>query len=537
MLTEEQPPSSAVPPSAKGPGFQRHTSLLVGAVTVAFYVAISLWAGVGVLGADPFWYAGDLSMMRATGEATTNAILPSTILDSSISAAHLPHWIHNIPFTHAVSWIRPAFGSSYSALLAANIALVLATAALIFLIARGAGMRRPVVSAVLFLTFPLTMLLTLNTYSEMPIAFASALTVYGGQLVERKTRGLLGLGIAGGGTVLLYFSRENFVLALLAYLVFCLWVTRDEQGRFHLLRALPFQLAIVALALMKGRLFPAYPNAGFNSLLMSSTTQDPSNMTAYHSTHTVSFGLAPFLGKVGTGLYEGLVPASLIEFIIETVVIVVVVLGVLVLRREQAMLSLSYWAVVFLAIYVATEAVFSTQNRYIYSVVPLACVMANGLWQRSIGDSTQAHGRRPQLVRALSIGTLTLMVTFSLLIALNYRSMGFKTNDQISVLVSELSPTARSPIMVVADNERKMPITYAALPRPVISIDRTVNTASDMTDLIKRWKPDVFVSGTAKDRAFLETVVANFYGPSASLHRVRVLDTPGGRAEMFTIEK
>ena len=517
---------------------QRSTLLnwLAGTAAVVFYVAISLVSGVGVLGADPYWYAGDLSMLKATGEATTNAILPSTFLDSSVSPGHLPHWVHNVPFTHAVSWFRMGFGSSYSALLISNIVLALATAFLILLISRKAGLRSPVASAVLFLTFPLTMLLTLNAYSEMLLAFAAAMTVYGGQLVESKARGSLGLGIAGGGVALLYFSRENFILALPAFVLFCLWAARDADGRFHPLRAIPFPLLILTAAATKGWLLPTYPNAGLNSLLMSSTSQNPSNMTAYHSTHTVSFSLTPFLSKIGTGLYEGVVPASIIELIVETAVVVVVVLGVLVLRRTPGMWSLTYWSVTFLGIYIATEAAFTTQNRYIYSVVPLASVLATGLWEQSIADSNREHSRQQRLVRMLSVGTLTLMLTFSSLIALNYRLIGLKTNEQIRVMVSEVSQTGTSPIMVVADNERKMPITYAALPRPVISIDRTVNSFRDATNLIERWKPEVFVSGSEKDRDFLANVATRAYGPTARLRRVDVLDTPGGDAEMFTID-
>lgn len=518
----------------------RRLDLIIGIATCLVYVGMALYCGVGVLGADPYWYAGDLSMLKLTGVAETNAILPSTIFDSSISPGHLPHWVHNAPFTHIVSWVARGHGTSYFALLTANIVFALATAILIFLIARLAGIRRPVAAAVLFLIFPLTTFFTLSTYSEIFLGFAAALTVLGGQLAKGRTHGTralgtCGLGICAAGVVLLYFSRDNFVLAVPAFLLFSTLATRDAGGHFHLRRALPFQVATVAAVACKGWLFPAYPNAGIAALLMADTSRNPSNMTAFHSTHDVLFHPGSFLEKFGTGVFKAVVPASFVELIVETSVIVAIVLGVTILRRESAWWALRYWGFTFLGIYVATEAAYTTQNRYIYTVVPLACVFAIALCERSVGDGHTSRWRR-QLPKVFGLSAVTLLTTFSVLIALGYRSMGLTTNDQIRVISSQVATTGASPIMVIADNERKMPITYAALPRPVISIDREVNSVADTRDLIKIWKPGVFVSGSRKDREFLVSVIASEYGPNARLHKLGSLDTPGGQADLFAID-
>ena len=507
-------------------------SVLAGGMTAVLFSVAALLCGVGVWGADPYWYAGDLSMLKVTGEARTNAIFSSTLLDPTISASNLPQWIHSVPYTHIVSRLRPLAGNSYSALLIVNAVSAFATATLVFLIGRKTGLAWPVVPAMAFLTFPATILFTVNTFPEIMLAFAVAMTAYGAQFATGG-RSILGLTICGGGVVLLYYNRESFVLAALAFTIFCLWVTK-EKDRYCLRKALPFHLAILVAVAVKGRMFPPYPTPGLSTVLMARTSPTLSNMASYDSSAAVPFDLGPFLDKIGVGLRHAVVPTDGFEAVVETPVLFIICWGVWTLRRDAPTWALRFWSVIFLGTYLATAGVFQPGWRYLYSILPIAVVFAGIFWERAIKHATSS--RRRQVVRGVSAATLTMTIAVSLSSALAYRSAAVKAEEQLKSMTSAISKTGDASILVVADRTQMMPITYTAVPRPVLTVEDGFNSPEDAARLIERWKPRVFVSGSAADLDLLMTAIARAYGSSARLEHVEVLDTPGGDADMFTLD-
>lgn len=500
---------------------RRGSALLFGATLVVFSFNI-VFAGIGLRGTDQYWYAADLDMTKATGRAVTNALYPTATLGApAVSADDLPTRIHNLPATYLAGAFFDVVGDDYRAWLILNALLTFATAAGIYVVVKRMGWAMPLLAASLFMAFPLTVWLSLNALAEMSLAFAMALLLYGSALAVRGWSAT-GLYLAGASVVLLYYTRESFVLMAPAFVVFTVWLVKQRRVRLVVAGA-PLMLTLVLCAL-KAQLLPAYPTSGLSSLLMSGTPSGGEQMGAYYSVDGVPFAFGEFAHKAWSGLLAAVIPGP-VEFATELPVLVLMVVAFWKLRGDADSAVFRFWGAVTLGIYLLTAVVFQAQNRYIFTLIPFACLFAVRLAARS----PVRLGRRYR-VPAFSLLVLAVVAfTFvSAFMAQQYRADARRATAQTSALASDLRAYPSGSVLRVDGGTELLQVTYAAAPRAVLAISRKFNSEADTARLIEAWDARVFLTSTADDVQFLRRATSLTARRSWNLRPVESLATTGG---------
>jgi hypothetical protein len=520
-------------------GLRGPSGLTLASISLMLFLGNVVFGSVGLRGTDQYWYAGDLWMSRITGQAVTNAIYPTaTGLSANASTSGLPIRIHNLPATFLASFVHQAGASDYLAWVYVNLLIALFIAVGMYFVARSQGYSAAYIAPVFFLSFPLTLWLSINALADMSLALGSCLIMLGATVVSKTVHGegrkvSIGLLIIALGSLLMFYTRDNYMLLFPAFVLFTFWVCRSHRERW--LWAAPILGITAFLAALKHVLLPQYPVAGLMSQLMVGTPSGGEAMTQYYRLDAVPFSPSEFITKAMIGLRDALLPQGASELITESSIIVIVIVALLVFRKDDSTRVLGFWMAVVGVIYLITAAGFASQNRYIFTLVPFVAVFGAGLWDRIIsGNATPrvlANG-----LRLGAVGFLIVCVSGSFLMARTYRMEATTEVAQTSRLITGLAGEPSGSVLAVAQTSMLLPLTYAAVPRPVLAMNPRINSSAEAALLIKTWKVRVLVGANDTDLQYFLSAVDSAYGGRAKLITQPSLETPGGTINMWLIE-
>jgi len=472
-------------------------------------------------------------MTRITGHAVTNAIYPTvTELNANASTSGLPVRIHNLPVTFLASFVHQAGASDYLAWVYVNVLIALLIAVGLHFVARSQRYSAAYIAPVLFLTFPLTLWLSINALADMSLALGSCLLMLGATLVSKTVHGegrkvSNGLLIIALGSLQMFYTRDNYVLLFPAFALFTFWVCRLHKERW--LWAAPILGSTAFLAALKHLVLPQYPVAGLD------IPSDGEQMSPYYRLDAGPFSPSEFTTKAMTGLRDALLPQGVSELITESSIIVIVIVALLVFRKDRSTQVLRFWMAVVGAIYLITAAGVQSQNRYIFTLVPFVAVFGAGLWDRIIsGNATPrvlANG-----LRLGAVGFLIVCISGSFLMARTYRMEATTEVAQTSRLITGLAGEPSGSVLAVVQTSMLLPLTYAAVPRPVLAMNPRINSSAEAALLIKTWKVRVLVGANDTDLQYFLSAVDLAYGGQAKLIGQPSLEIPGGTIKMWSIE-
>lgn len=504
------------------------------------FVGNVIFGAVGVRGSDQYWYVGDLWMSKLTGRPVTNAIYPTaTVLNSDHLVGGLPPRIHNLPITYLASLVHQAGATGYFAWVYVNVSVALVIAVTVYLVAKWQGYSYAYIAPAVFLSFPLTVWLSMNALVEMSLALGSCLLMVGATIISRagksnEGRVPIGLLVVAAGSVLMFYTRDNYILLFPAQAIFTFWVCRLHRKRWVLAGPI---LGLTALfAALKYVLFPQYPTAGLLSLLMSGTSSNKEKMAAYYDLGHVPFSISELILKAIVGVKDALLPSGPVELITELPIIVIVIAALVLLRKNEGSRPLLFWMAVVAAIYLATSAVFQAQNRYIFALVPFAAVFGVGLVDRFLSHGTA----RGVLANTLKVGTASFLLVGifgSFLMARTYRAEATTAVAQTSKLSAGLADEPGGPVLASVETSKLLPLTYAAIPRPVLAVNPKINSATAAAKLIETWGVRVVVGSTNEDLQYFSRAVGLALGGRAKLVRQSSHETPGGPVEIWLIRQ
>lgn len=457
-------------------------ALALGALVVFF--ALLAFGAVGLNGSDQYWYAGDLRMLERAGRPVTNAVYPSALLGPfGATPEKLPPFVHNQPATYFVALVD-RITDPYTAWVATNVALALATAGLVFLLGRRLlPPPFPVLSASLFLVFPFTIWLSLNALSDMSIAFGGIALAYGVYLAA-KERGDRGLFAAALSAAFLYWSRESFVLLVPAFAAFAfvLWRRKTVSAWSAGIAT----ILLVGTCAARSPILPGYPHAGIGAALMALTPSSPrGNMHAYFASGPQSVDPSAVAVRIAQQIGVSLLPNSVNELVTETLVLIVMAIVFFALRRDRETWPLRFVAATFLAIYFLTAIVFQSHNRYLYVLTPIVALLVARVLARGAPEGEE---ERSSLVRRLTPGVLALAVflPLSFLTAWSYRARALEAVPMTRQLARDLRRDApEGGIALIGTYSQQ--VAYAVLPRNVIALDGGYMSVEQGAPLLSQW--------------------------------------------------
>jgi hypothetical protein len=500
------------------------TGRAVLALALGVFAAALAWAAKGLRGTDQYWYAADLVNAGPIGDAS-NHLYPSFSLPEVAAGAHdLPPRIHGVPVTWAAEALFGLGVSDYHAWVITNAFLALATAALCYWAARMLGLGRSAVWApALFLAFPLTTWLTLNALAEMSVAFLAGLLLVGVVAAERTGArwGLVAAAVAAG---LLFWTRENFVLVVLCFLVYGAWLQR-RRGWPVLTVALAGLVAL-GFVVTRSLVFAKYPTGSLAETLMVSAPGTGETMSFYYS--TVDFDLQAFLTKVVSGAVSAVVPSGVVELVTELPLVLGVVGAAVLLRKKADKRVLLAWLAAMSATYVATCMLFQSQNRYIYVLLPITSVAVALV----IGSAGHQPRRSSTWLPAVGVLGVLTFVAGSALMAHQYRASAVEETASTQALQDELG-TTRGALLATGNNAATISVAYAAAPRVVLVADPVLNTTDEVSQLLTHWEAGA-VLGPSSDGPFLTAAVQQAF-PGADLVELGTAPTPGGEVTVWEI--
>lgn len=525
--------------TAINPRLGRSSGLTLAFLSLIPFVGNIMYGAVGLRGTDQYWYAGDLRMSKITGMPVTNALYPiATGLNANASLDGLPPRIHNLPITYLANLVYQAGASDYFAWVYVNFSVALLIAVSVYLVARSQGYSYAYIAPAFFLSFPLTLWLSINALADMSIALGSCLLMLGATLVSRAVRDdggrvSVGLLIIAVASVLLYYTRDNYVLLFPAQVIFTFWVCRSHRKRWVSAASI---LGITAiLAALKHLVLPQYPSAGLLSLLMANTPSGGEGMAPYYRSGQVPFSASEVIFKAMNGLKDAVFPSGPSELITELPIIVIAVVALFVFRKVDNSRILRFWMFVVLVIYLTTAAIFQSQNRYIMALVPFVVVFGAGLWDRVIHRGAVPHGLT-NVLRLTSVGFFIICVFGSFLLARTYRAEATSEVKQTGRLIAGLAREPSGSLLAVAETAKLLPLTYAAVPRPVLALDPRINSTAEAARLIEAWNVRVLVGATSTDLQYLSLAVDLAFDGRAKLVSQSTYETPGGPIKVWLIE-
>jgi len=504
------------------------------------FVGNVIYGSVGLRGSDQYWYAGDLLMSKITGTPVTNAIYPTaTGLNPNASINGLPPRIHNLPATYLASLTHQAGASDYLAWVYVNFAIALLIAMGAYFVARRIGYSHAYIAPAFFLSFPLTLWLSINPLADMSLALGSCLLMLGATAVSRAVRGQgnqqisTGLLIIAVGSILMFYTRDNYVLLFPALAIFTFWVCRSNRKRW--VAAAPILGITALLAGLKHLILPQYPSTGgLVSLLMTGTPSEQV-MSQYYHLGSVPFSPSEFILKVVIGLRDALVPSGGGEVITELPIIALMIVALFVFHKDESSRFLRFWMFTVGAIYLISSAVFQAQNRYIFPLVPFVAVFGAGFLDR-FSRRSAAPGRLTNLLRLGSVCFLIICISGSFLMARAYRIEATAEVVQTTKLIAVLDAVPSGSILGVTDTAKLQPLTYAAVPRPVLTLDPRINSTADAARLIETWKVRVLVGASDTDLRYFSQAVNLAFDGHAKLISRSSYGTPGGPIKLWVIE-
>lgn len=495
----------------------------LGAALLVFAGAVA-WAGRGLRGTDQYWYAADLVNADTLG-AASNQLYPSFSLSGAAGVGDLPPRIHNVPASWVAEGLFQLGASDYQAWLILNAVLALGTATACFVTARTLGLGRAAVWApALFLAFPLTSWLTLNALAEMSIAFLASLLMVGLVTADRSGSrwGLLLAAVSSG---LLFWTRENFVLAVGVFVVFCAWL---RVRRHWPLRPLVLcTIGALGFLLTRSVVFDAYPTAGLKAALMATAPGTSRPMGLYYG--PVEFHLGPFVEKLVSGAVSSVIPSEVVELVTESSLIVGALIASILAWRRHGNRTLVALLVAMLGVYVATCMLYQSQNRYLYVVAPIAAVAI----ALAVQSMPTGRPRIPAIVGWVVCGIAVVgLLGGSLLMAREYRNSASAETQAVATIRDTLS-TTEGPLLATGSNAAVITTSYSVAPRVVLVADSAINSTAEVATLLDRWGARALL-GPSSDGPFLAEAVEQAF-PGAELSHKGTVDTPGGALELWSV--
>ncbi|TFD34643.1 hypothetical protein E3T37_16570 [Cryobacterium sp. TMT2-10] len=495
------------------------------------------YGAVGLRGSDQYWYVADLLMAKFTDSPVTNAIYPTVAATASLT--DLPPRIHNLPITYLAGLAHQLGVSDYVSWVSVNVFLAILIALCLYFVAKIQGYSYPFIAPAVFLSFPLTLWLSINALAEMSLALGASLLILGSVVAlatsRSETRSIsTGLVIISVGSVLMFYTRDNYALLLPAQALLTIWICRKNRIRW--LAAAPSLVITIVLVALKPLIFPPYAHAGVLSQLMAGTPSEKGQMTSYYDLAQAPFSLSEFVSKAAMGLAQSILPSSPSEVVTESAVLLVVAVGIFLIPTNQSSRVLKFWALVVLGIYLATSAAFQAQNRYIFALVPFVAVFAVGLLNH-LTRPKRANGR-VSVVPWIAVASILIGCTAgSFLMAREYRHEAETEMAQTKTLRAELNRTPRGSVLAVAETSQVLPLTYAAVPRPVIALNPLISSPEEAARLIEDWDVRILVGARKADLAYFSHAVDLAFRGRATLIPRPTYEAPGGPIELWVIQQ
>lgn len=489
------------------------------ALVAILLVLLVRFAAVAVRGSDQYWYVSDLITYSAIGRAVSNAVYPAAALDTG--DGDLPARMHGVPTTWLVQVVDRVVESPYEAWVVTNLVTALLVSGLLFRIAtRVDGQRSTSLAPITFLAFPLTTWFTANALVEMTLALAVALGLLG--LLDiaegRRTRGWFILGTAA---LLMFYTRDNFILVVLAALAMNAWMLRQ---RFEVTLAAGAVLLVTAAA-AAGSLFPSQSSAGLGAVLSSGS--DSRVMGAYYAV-----GEQPeawqLVRKWVSGLVGSVLPdvmSNPVELVTETPVLLVLAYAAYRLRGDAETLALRWGTAVLVVVYVATCVIFAAMNRYIFVLLPSACLAVAHLHALS--------GRRRATAWALS-GILVLLAGAGVL-ATSYRGEAEAEREQVRQLQAAFEEGPDGPLLAIGEDANLLLVSYAAAPRTVLMLDAVLNSPAEARDLVARWGVRSVLCGSDAECRFVRQALRTGIADDP-LQPAGSISVPGAELQLFALK-
>jgi len=494
---------------------------MTGAV-VACFLLLVLFGAVGLRGTDQYWYVGDISMQRDVGHYASNLLYPSYSLNNGTT--QLPPPIHHVPMVYVAQFWAWLGLQPYASWVVTNLLAMLLTAVFIFGVARMLNFARlSVLPVVLFVSFPLTYWHTVNALPDMALAMGAAGLLFGTQRAQLQ-RGASGLIVAALSVSFLVWSRDDFVLVLVAFLGYCAWLVRARGWGWRLVTSVA--VGTIVLAPLKALALPKHPSNGLRGALSSQKTMD-----FYYGIPDVS--IQSLAEKGASGLAGALLPANAAELMTELPVLLAMGFGLWVTRKRSEYSILRLWTVVFFVTYVAACVLFQAQNRYILPVVPPTSVIFVAGLRVWMERHPAVRNRRWVWI----IATASLVMLFfatSAMMARHYRAEAHSDTEQIHDLEGDLATRTSGPLLAVGDSGEIIPVAYAVLPRPVLAVDPSANGPLSARKLISEWGIH-YVLGSDDDLNYLRSALERTPG-GAELESKGLVHTPGGDLELWLIK-
>lgn len=502
-----------------GPRLLRPQLLIV--LVLAFFILLVLFGAVGLRGTDQYWYVGDLSMHTDQGRYVSNLLYPSYSLGNGTA---LPGPIHHVPTVYlAQLWVGLGV-SPYVSWVITNLVAMVVSAALIFATSRLLQLgSSSMVPSALFICFPLTYWQTVNALADMALAMGTAGVLFGSVwAANRKSR--LGLVVSALSVAFLVWSRDDFALVIVAFLGFCIWLTRSRgwSWRFVALVA----AGSVVLAPLKALALPKHPSNGLRGALSSQESMD-----FYYS--LPAFSVQSFVEKAATGLVGAFFPSSATELFTELPILLATGFGLWVTRRHSQYGVVRFWTSVLFITYVAACVLFQAQNRYILPLVPATSVLfVAGL--RVWVEGHPVTRRTTVGLRAALVLTVLLFTAMSSMMARHYRAEAISSDAQVDDLAHDLATQTSGPLLAIGGSAEIIPLSHAVLPRTVLAVDPGVNRPESAAELISQWRV-LYVLGSEDDLDYVRTA-AREARPGAEVQSRGLVHTPGGDLELWSIK-
>lgn len=490
------------------------------ALVAGLFLVLVRLAALAARGTDQYWYVADVITYSAIGRAVSNTVYPTAALDSA--GGDLPARIHGVPTTWVVQLVGGVIGSPYGAWVVTNAATALLVSVLLLRVARRVGGGRSAALAPMaFLAFPLTTWFTVNALVEMTLALAAALSLLGLQSLAqgRRTSGWL---VLAGSALLMFYTRDNFILVVVAVLVLNVWLLRQ---RFGALLAGGAVLLVIAAA-AAGTLFPAHPSAGLASLLSSDS--DARMMGAYYGTGQPDVELGQLLGKWARGLVGSVVPdvsSNPVELLTETPVLLALAYAAYRLRGDGDTRFLRLGTAVLVGVYVATCVIFQPQNRYIFVLVPSACLAVAHLHAMS----------RPRRATAWALSGILVLLAGAGVLAAAYRSGAITERQQVLLLQAAFAQGPEGPVLAIGEDANLLLVGYAAAPRSVLTLDAVLNSPSEAREVVDRWGVRSVLCSSDAECQFVRQALRT--GPAVDpLRPLRSISAPGVELQLFALD-
>jgi len=429
-------------------------------------LAIAAFAGVGLRGTDQYWYATNLIMAKEGSGFRSNSLFPSAYFPAINDQGFLlPPFVHNIPVSYLAAAVNQVVADPYMSWLALNTALCFGTALILYSLAlRLWTANWATFVASVTLIFPHSVWFGLNALSEQFIIFLISL------LVWSILRAVGGEGryvwLASLCIYVLALSRDNHILLFFVFAIYLIILRKwNRLSNFEL--SAPFILLSMAYILTRFSI-PSYPSGGVLGAI-SSGTETISNrfpiMSSYYDPSFVA-PISEIAMKVSNNIVLALLPASSLELLLETLPILLLLIGVSMAPRTKIWFTINFWSISFFAVYLATSVVFQAQSRY--AVIFVSVSIIYGALIVRILTRNLRRGTKTVIAAVVFLG----LVIPSVAMALYYRTSAALDAYDLQEIAGRFSDMQNSNTLLVdLDVRVTQKIGFAIAPSAVIIVD------------------------------------------------------------------